>query len=133
MKIPKKQWDRLLQHDPEAFVDSIIEFLDQESPELVEDVPRDSLREMVANGITRARSHGFHTDEDLMAFVAVMFEIAPNFDEHPEILRALRDETVPLEERFDAIFDTVSQEAWSEAELNYDPEAWFPELKGRSF
>lgn len=132
MKIPQKQWDHLLQQDSDTFVDTIIEFLDLESPELVEDIPRDSLREMVANGVIRARGHGYHTDEDLMAFVAVMFEIAPNFDEHPEIRKALRDETVPMEERFDSIFDRVRHQAWDEAELSYDPDAWFPELRGRS-
>ena len=57
-----------------------------------------------------------------------MFEIAPNFDEQPEINKCLRDESVRAEERLDMLFRRVSDEAWVEAEEDYDHEAWFPEL-----
>lgn len=128
MIIRRKQFDDFLQHDEPKFIDMFIEHLQEQSPELVEDIPLDDLHAMVANGIARARSHGLYTDEDLMAFVAVMFEIAPNFDEHPAIRRVLADNSIPLEKRFDALFEKVPDEAWEEAEENYDAGAWFPEL-----
>ena len=112
MKIRREQFDRMLQHDEKAFVDMIINHLQEESPELVEDIPTDELQEMVSNGIARARTYGLYSDEDLVAFVSVMFEIAPNFDEHPAIHRVLRDDTIPIEQRFDSLFERVPDEAW---------------------
>lgn len=130
MKIKSGQLDQFLQHDEEAFVDMIInEFLKVNMPELVEDIPIDGLQEMVSNGLAKARSYGFYNDGDLIAFIAVMFETAPNFDEQPEIQKALTDTSIPIEQRFDSIFTQAPGEAWEQAEANYDSDAWFPELK----
>lgn len=127
--IRKEQEDTFLLNDGEEFIDFIIEHLQDESPELIYRIPHDTLREMIHNGLKRAKGHGLSSPEDLTAFVSVMFEIAPNFDEQPDIRRVLRDENVPANERFDSIFERVSDEAWEEADQNYDYEAWFPELK----
>ncbi len=129
MKIRKEQIDHVITHDEEKFISDIIEHLHEESYDLIENIPKDSLRDMVANGLRRARSHGFRAAGDLMAFVSVMFEIAPNFDEHPEIRKVLRDESIPLDERFDALFERVSDKGWEEADGNYDEYAWYPGLK----
>ncbi len=128
MKINKEQFDHFLQHNEPAFIKTIVQHLQTESPELVDEISDEGLSEMVGNGLIRARSHGFHTDEDLMAFVAVMFEIAPNFDEQPDIQRVLSDSSIPLTNRFNALFDESLDQAWEEAEDNYDYRAWHPEL-----
>lgn len=129
LTISEEQLNTFLLHDEPAFVDFIIEHLNEESPELIDRLPLDTLREMVRNGISRAKKYGLHSPEDITAFVAVMFEIAPNFDEQPEIHQVLRDERILIDKRFDSIFEKVSDEAWEEADRNYDHEAWFPELK----
>ena len=86
-------------------------------PELLRD-------KMIRNGIERARSHGLTKAEDLAAFVAVMFEVAPNFDEQQELNAILNDTTFPLSERFYQLFERASDDAWLEAEKNYDYSAW---------
>ena len=129
LEIRKEQSDAFLLNDEEKLVEFIIEHLQEESPELIDRIPADGLQEMVQNGLVRASSHGLRSLENLTAFVSVMFEIAPNFDEQPEIKRMLCDPTFSPEERFDLIFDKVSEKAWEEAEQRYDHEAWFPELK----
>lgn len=132
LKIRKEQFDQYLQSNEQQFIQTILDFVRQDNPELIEGLPEHVLSEMVANGIERARSHGFRSDEDLMAFVAVMFEISPNFDEQPQIYQALHNPALPLDQRFDAIFDGVPAEAWQEAELNIDADAWFPELRPKA-
>lgn len=131
-KVPRSQLDAMLQIDENSFVSFIIEHLGQESPELIDGISTETLREMVSNGLARGRSHGLRNSGDLTAFVSVMFEIAPNFDEQPAIRRALGDETIPIDERFDSIFERVPDTAWTEAARDYDPDAWFPELREQS-
>lgn len=131
MDIRKEQYDEFLQADAARFVSLIVDHLQQESPELVRDLPVPELREMVANGLVRARGHGLRADGDLMAFVSVMFETAPNFDEHPAIRRVLQDPSIPPNERLDAIFTRVPGRAWEEAEQRYDAGAWFPDLENK--
>ena len=87
-------------------------------PELLRD-------KMIKNGVERARSHGLTKPEDVAAFVAVMFEVAPNFDEQPEINAILKDTNFPPPERFYQLFERASDDAWLEAEKYYDYEAWF--------
>jgi hypothetical protein len=129
IRISKDQMDRFLVHDEQAFIDFIAQHLREEIPELVDEFPADSLRSLIASGLARARGHEFVRPEDLTAFVSIMFEIAPNFDEQPEIRKVLRDQSIPTDQRMDALFKKVSPEAWEEADLNYDAEAWYPELK----
>jgi len=128
LKVRKGQFDAFLS-DEEGFISFIIGHLCEESPELIERIPPDDLREMVRNGLARARSHGLRSPGDLAAFVSIMFEIAPNFDEHPAIRQALDDARVPVDKRIDTLFERVPEKAWEEAEKNYDAKAWFPELQ----
>ncbi|HSP80697.1 MAG TPA: hypothetical protein VLQ93_19365 [Myxococcaceae bacterium] len=130
LRISKKQADNFLLHDEAAFIDFIAQHLREESPELVDELPDDSLRSLIASGLARARMHELRSPEDLTAFVSIMFEIAPNFDEHPAIRKVLRDPDIPVDERMDALFKKVPPKAWEEADLAYDSDAWYPELKG---
>jgi len=132
LKIRKEQIDAFLPKTDEETVDFIVAHLGEESPSLIERLPQESLREMVGNGMARARGHGLGRLEDLTAFVSIMFEIAPDFDEHAELRRVLRDETVPADERMDRLFNSELDDAWEEVVRYRDPEAragaWFPEL-----
>lgn len=133
LKIRKEQVDAFLPKTDEEIVDFIVAHLREESASLIERLPVESLREMVGNGVGRARGHGLRRLEDLTAFVSIMFEIAPDFDEHAELRRVLRDETVPADERMDELFDPELDDAWEEVVRYRDSvaraEAWFPELK----
>ncbi len=87
--------------------------------------------EMVLNGmidtaIKRARSYGISNAEDIAAFAAVMFEIAPNFDEQRDIKMILNEPNFPPAERFYQLFERVTEESWAEAEKRYDELVWFP-------
>jgi hypothetical protein len=83
------------------------------------------LAEMVKIGIGRARSHGLTKAEAIAAYIAVMFEIAPRFDEQAEINEVLKDERFSPEVRFSQLFDRVTDAAWTEAQKKYEDSFWF--------
>lgn len=85
---------------------------------------RDRLVKMAEIGIERARSRGLSRAEDIAAFVAVMVEVAPRFDEQPEINAVLSDETFAPEVRFVQLFDRVEPASWIDAQKKYDDSFW---------
>ena len=93
----------------------------------VADYTDETLQAMVEIGVERARAHGFERAEDIAAFVAIMFEVAPNFDERPEIREILEDTSFAVEERFKQLWGRTSEETWQELENRYDARVWFPE------
>lgn len=133
VKIRQKQFDAFSPKNDGEVIDFIIKHLQEESPELIDRIPLDGLREMVGNGIARARSHSLGSLADLTGFVSIMFEIAPNFDVIPAIRRVLRDESAPPDKRFSMLFEKELDEAWERAANNFNAEtwaeAWFPELR----
>jgi hypothetical protein len=130
--IREEQFDAFLPKTDSEMIEFIIEHLQEETPELIDRIPLDGLQEMVGNGINRARSHKLSSLGNITAFVSIMFEIAPNFDEQPEIKQVLDDTNEPIDKNFDLLFEPRLDEAWEKA-TNGSPdnwaEAWFPELK----
>ena len=133
LKIRKEQLAAFFPKKDRKIVDLIIKHLQDESPELIDRIPEDGLREMVGNGIERAKKYNVTSLADLTGFVSIMFEIAPNFDEIPEIQNVLCDQNIPPETRFSTLFERELDEAWEKAADSYNPEAWaqawFPELR----
>lgn len=129
--IRQQQIDTLIKGTDEEFVEFLVAHVKEEFPEKAAERDEETLRVMVRGGIRRAESHGFTTAEDITAFITVMFEIAPNFDEHPQIKAVLDDETFPPEDRFERLWSPlVSDEAWEEAAKKYNESSWFPDEEG---
>ncbi len=131
LTIRKEQIEAMLMHDEEKFINFVVKHVQQECPDDVRGIDPVSLREMVINGLARARSYELEKPQDLTAFVAIMFDISPNFDEQPNIQQALRDQSIPIEQRFNAMIERVPDKAWEEAETNKNYDAWFPGLKNQ--
>jgi predicted small metal-binding protein len=127
--IREEQIQRFIANDEEELVKSIKQHIREENSEKIVVFSDEMFEEMVRTGIKRAKSHGFERAEDIAAFVAVMFEIAPNFDEQPEIKKILDDSNIPGEQKFERFWEQVSDESWKKAEANYDSDAWFPNDK----
>jgi hypothetical protein len=85
----------------------------------------EDLDAMVRIGIARARSRGLTFAEDIAAFVAIMFEVAPRFDEQADINAMLLDESLPVELRLETLFARTADPAWSDAEKKYEDSFWF--------
>ena len=133
MIIRNEQMRGFLPNSDEEIVGFIAGHLASESRELIQRLPPTDLREMIANGIKRARSHGLQTMGDLAGFVSIMFAIAPDFDEQPQIRAALADPADAPEDRFASLFRVQFDSAWKDAadrsNARSDAEAWFPELR----
>lgn len=127
--IRKEQMEAFEPQAEAAFVDRVVMHLREEHAEAVGRLPDDVLQEMINNGLARGRKYGLSWESSLTAFVALMFEIAPNFDEHPRIQQVLRDESVPPDSRIDMLLERISDQDWEEAERRYDANAWFPDLQ----
>lgn len=129
--IRQKQIDALIKGTDEEFVEFLVEHVKEEFPEKVVERDEETLRTMVRGGVRRAESHGFTTAEDITAFISIMFEIAPNFDEQPSIKSVLNDKNFAPEDRIERLWSPlVTEEEWEAAEKNYNEKAWFPNQQG---
>jgi len=133
--IRKEQLEAFLPKSDEEIIDFIVKHLQDESPELIDRLPEDSLREMIGNGMKRARKYDLTALADVTGFVSIMFEISPLFDEIPEIQSVLCNKNLPPEARFSLLFEKELDEAWEKAadlsNLDARSEAWYPELKDK--
>lgn len=128
LNIRQDQYDVMLQVDPERFVEYILRYISEEMPEEIRGIPLHLVRGMISVAIHRARIHGLTGDSQIMGFIGVMFEIAPNFDEEPVLRTLLSDRRLSPGERWEALFaDTaLLRAAWKRAARPefYDERAW---------
>ena len=124
--IRQEQMQAMIVADEEQLEALVTDAVRAANAERVKDYEAEVLRSMVKTAIARARSHDLTKAEDIAAFSAVMFEIAPNFDEQPDVKLVLGDATFPPAERFYQLFARVNEESWAEAEKRYDELVWFP-------
>ncbi len=99
------------------------------NPSRVDGLAAERVTSMVRIGIERARKAGFQKAEDLAAFVSLMFEISPQFNEQPAIATVLNDATYSPQDRLELLFERVGDDAWAEAVDLYDENIWFAERK----
>lgn len=93
-------------------------------PQLVEDLNDETLFSRVAFGLKKARSYQFENVRDMAAFVGLMFEVAPNFDQHPLIQGVLKDRTIPNTSKLMHLAQQMSETVWREAALLYAGPFW---------
>jgi len=127
--IRKEQIQEFIATDDDQLAKVVAEAVRKANGERVEGYEDAELERMVRLGFDRARSHGLTGAEDIAAFVAVMFEVAPRFDEQEAIKQVLDDPSFPPSMRFYQIFDRAPGEAWNEAGRRYEDSFWFPDNK----
>lgn len=101
--------------DDRELAELIFEHLCDEQPEAVAELREAEILRRIDAGIERARSHELAGDGAITAFVTLMFLVAPNFDEHPRIRKALADVSQEPEERMRQIFEKTAEADWDEA------------------
>ena len=124
MKIRNEQIDEIQQERERAFIEEIIDALQENHPKAVEGIRRNTLREMVGNGIERARGHRLTKKYAIGLFIELMFLVAPNFDEYPPIQITLKDRTVDPDERMNRLADSITERQWQGAKARSDSAAW---------
>jgi hypothetical protein len=113
VKIPASQFESLLQQDEAAFEQRAMDAVRAAHPiyRETDGMRRDSVRA----GFKRARRHGLTADEDLIAYVLIMYRINPNFDQQPQIAAMLADTVLSPAQRWNRLFDHDFDEAWEDA------------------
>lgn len=121
------QVHQYLQQDEAAFVEAILREVRKAHPTWRQTDAM--LRDSIQVGIRRARGNGLRSDKHLAEFVLIMCEVAPNFDQQPDIRRMLDDSRFTIEQRWENLFDDAFDSAWAEADQPafLDMNAWFDE------
>jgi len=127
LTIRAEQIQHFIAKDDSELVKLIVEIIRTANPERVADYADETLRSMIQIGVERARTHDFDRAEDIAAFVGVMFEISPTFDENEEIKTILDNADFPVEERFEQLWEVTPDKTWKELEDKYDAKVWFPD------
>lgn len=91
---------------------------------VVQHLNRQELEGRVEISVERGRRYGFQTISDLAGYSALMFELAPNFDEHPAFKRILRDSSLLPELKLRRLSQQISEQDWREALSLYDRFFW---------
>lgn len=123
--IRQEQMDALIKGSDQEWVDFLTEHVKGDNPTLKDRYTDDQIRQMVRSGIARSESHGITSAEEQSAFVSIMFKIAPNFDDQPEIKSVLDDDRFLPPQRIENLWSpAVPDETWDKAKAAYDESAW---------
>ena len=112
----------LLAEYPKAVVN-----LPEDEKFTVDELPEETLHDLIRVGIKRARGHQLTHESSIAAFVAVMFEVAPNFDTHRLSQVLLSDEEIEPNARLEELLNVLNEKNWESIREDYDPKAWKPE------
>lgn len=115
----------ILQQDLPAFIDTLMGDIRERHRQLADD--DETLRRKIKVGIGRARKNGLHTDDQFWEYVRIMFETSPNFDQEPRIRTMLDDTSLPIDDRWEALFEERFDDAWEAADHPkfYNPTYWY--------
>lgn len=127
IRLTERQTKAHLLANPDALLSLAAEHVREEHGRLLAWIDQASVREMTANALIRGRKAGLTDPEDLCAFAALSWSIAPDFDEHPQIRRALQEVGGRPGPVMDDVLAGVSEAAWEEAAARYDETAWYSE------
>ena len=114
--------ERIVEHLRTAYADNSVH-LPSRTLRLAE-IAENDLKAMVQTGLAQARSYQITHESALAGFVAVMFEVAPNFDSYPLMQQILQDETTPPNARLDLLMERATEEDWEKIKGSYDSAAW---------
>jgi hypothetical protein len=90
----------------------------------VQFLDRTGLEARVQIAIRQARRYGLGTISDLAGFAALMFELAPNFDQHPSFKRILEDHSITVDTKMKRLSLAIGDAEWNEAAASYDRDYW---------
>jgi hypothetical protein len=127
--IRNEQIQHFIAQNDDDLVRLIRQIMRECCPGRVESYSDKVLDGMILLGLEKAKKYNFAKAETIAAYVTVMFEIAPNFDEQPSIKQVMEDNNFVVDDRFFQLWQRVDDKVWVEAEKGYDPKMWFPDKK----
>ena len=125
--IREEQIQSFIAQDEVQLTRILMETVRSVDPERVAGYDDKTLQAMVKMSVGRAKSYQFERAQDIAAFVGIMFEISPTFDQIEDIKKNLDDSTFSVDMRFQQLWGRVPEAKWVEAEATYDAKVWFPD------
>lgn len=118
---------RLTEHLLENYAEAIVRLPDQESA--VDNLPKETLDLLVRRSIERARRYDLSFESSISAFSAVMFEAAPNFDDHSVSRLCLNDANIEPNDRLGELLKLLTEKHWEKIRADYDVNSWLSNEK----
>ncbi|HTK26661.1 MAG TPA: hypothetical protein VL327_08890 [Pyrinomonadaceae bacterium] len=116
---------QLARHLRESYPQSIVKLPDG-GEFAVGDLLEDTLTHLIRIGIAKARRYEMSQQSSIASFVALMFDVAPNFDEHRLCEVLFGDEEKPPDARMEDILTVLTEKNWEAIRNDYDAQAWVP-------
>jgi hypothetical protein len=115
---------QIVAHIRGSYADSKVVLPDDDRERTVSELSEEELERWVRAGINKARVYELTLQSSISAFVALMFDVAPNFDDHRLCEVLLGDEEKQPDERIDEVLSVLSEKNWEAIRRDYDPQAW---------
>lgn len=119
---------RLGTHLRENYANSMVRLPDKEAA--VKELDEENLRKLVEKSIEHARFYTLSFESSISAFTAIMFDVAPNFDEHSMSQLCLKDESIEPNSRLNELLKILTDEHWEKMRTDYDVTAWQSSAEG---
>ena len=117
---------RLLEHFRENYPDTVVKLPSgTKSVNIsVSEMKEAQLKETLARGVSRARKYEITHESSIAGFIAIMFEAAPNFDEHPVLQQTLSNPEVEANARVGKLLETFTEEILEAVRSRYNVNVW---------
>jgi len=112
--------DALEGEEAVRFRERLVASVRENFPAKVENMTEQDLQACVAEGIAKARSYSLTWESAIADFVGLMFDVAPTFDQHPDVYRILRDERISPNQRVDSLFRDIDDDVWDAIRNRWD-------------
>jgi len=122
MVIRKAQMDAMKPLAETGFHSRVVDYVKQNCA--VAGLTEDALGQRITFAINRARGQKLITEQGITAFVALMFNLSPNFDDELQIQLILRNTKVPEPDRIRQLVLNVSAQTWRTVATARRDEIW---------
>jgi len=108
----------------DTIADQLIPYFRETHPEVTGPLSDKILRHRIFVGLARARQWDVQSWFGLTVFVALMFEIAPDFDTHPTLRAHLAHTARDVDARLGDIDGALDDDGWEALAVTADPALW---------
>jgi hypothetical protein len=95
------------------FEHRVYEAVAEKFPNKISELGRERALQTIRTGIRNAQSHAITGEEDVIAYVLLMFEFGPDFETSPELSwtgRLLQDPDIPADARMELLMARLDAE-----------------------
>jgi len=108
----------------QELIEAVFDHICEHHAEQVAELKDDEILRRAQVAVARARRYGFQEEGSYAAFAALMFLVAPNFDDQPAIQSWLANSRLKPDERMKQLMRNTREEDWEAAGAASDPRAW---------